>query len=66
MRYLTLFVFLLIGMTAAEAQTGTSRAAVVIAVEGNRTAVRPDADGALHVSVSPEDARAFTAQVSGR
>ena len=60
MKYTFLLAALLIGIPAAEAQTGAPLDTVVITVEGDRTRVRAEASGVLSVTVSRRDSLEFT------
>lgn len=56
MRYLLLFICLLLGVTPAEAQVETASDGVLIEVGGASTEIRTDDQGVLHVAVSESDA----------
>ena len=66
MKYLFLFIYLLVGVTVAEGQVGNPREKVVITVEGARTGIRADENRVLHVNVSPDDALEFKERGSVR
>lgn len=64
MKYIYLFVCLLFGITAAHGQIKSPPEKVAITSEDNKTEVRTDENGVLHVNVSQEDALKFKARGS--
>jgi hypothetical protein len=66
MKYPSLLLCLLVGVTAAEGQVGNVPEQVVLTVEGSRTGIRVDERGVLHVNVSPADALAIRERGSVR
>lgn len=64
MKYIHLFVCLLFGITAAHGQIKSPPEKVAITSEDNKTEVRTDENGVLHVNVSQDDALKFKARGS--